>query len=82
TELLGADDVVIETAGSGAAALEMMRGTAFDCVVLDLRLPDMSGFDLLAEVQRDPNLRETPIIVFTGRELSDQEETELRKKAK
>ena len=59
-----------------------MRHTAFDCVVLDLRLPDMSGFDLLAQVQKDPKLRETPIIVFTGRELSEQEESELRKKAK
>jgi CheY-like chemotaxis protein len=51
-------------------------------VVLDLHLPDMSGFDLLAEVQREEKLRETPIIVFTGRELSDEEESELRKKAK
>jgi CheY-like chemotaxis protein len=50
--------------------------------VLDLRLPDMSGFDLLAQVQQDPKLRDTPIIVFTGRELSEEEETELRKKAK
>jgi HAMP domain-containing protein/CheY-like chemotaxis protein/signal transduction histidine kinase len=82
TELLGANDVLIETAGSGAAALELMSRTAFDCVVLDLRLPDMSGFDLLAEVQKEPKLRDTPIIVFTGRELSEQEETELRKKAK
>ncbi|MDB6105763.1 MAG: hybrid sensor histidine kinase/response regulator, partial [Gammaproteobacteria bacterium] len=82
TELLGAKDVEIETAGSGAAALELMRHGAFDCVVLDLRLPDMSGFDLLAQVQQDPKLRETPIIVFTGRELSEEEEAELRKKAK
>jgi CheY-like chemotaxis protein len=82
TELLGANDVEIDSAGSGAAALELMRQTAFDCVVLDLRLPDMSGFDLLAEVQKDPKLRETPIIVFTGRELSEAEENELRKKAK
>jgi len=81
-ELLGAQDVEIETAGSGAAALDLMRQNAFDCVVLDLRLPDMSGFELLAQVQQDPKLRETPIIVFTGRELSEEEETELRKKAK
>ncbi|HZO21603.1 MAG TPA: response regulator, partial [Steroidobacteraceae bacterium] len=81
-ELLGHDDVEIASAATGAKALEAMRSTPFDCVVLDLRLPDMSGFDLLAEVQQDPALRETPIIVFTGRELSESEESELRKKAK
>ena len=42
----------------------------------------LTGFELLAEVQKEPKLRDMPIIVFTGRELSDIEETELRKKAK
>jgi HAMP domain-containing protein/CheY-like chemotaxis protein/signal transduction histidine kinase len=82
SELLGHTDVEITTAVTGAEALEKLRAAAFDCVVLDLKLPDMTGFELLTEVQRDPKLRETPIIVFTGRELSDSEETELRKKAK
>ncbi|HEV2229556.1 MAG TPA: HAMP domain-containing protein [Steroidobacteraceae bacterium] len=82
SELLGTSDVEITTAGTGAAALEALRSSDFDCVVLDLRLPDMSGFELLAEVQKDENLRRTPIIVFTGRELSDQEEIELRRNAK
>jgi CheY-like chemotaxis protein len=59
-----------------------MRTHTFDCVVLDLRLPDVSGFDLLSEIQRDPSLRETPIVVFTGRDLSEKEEAELRQKAK
>jgi CheY-like chemotaxis protein len=81
-ELLGHPDVEISTAGTGAEALEALRSNAFDCVVLDLRLPDMSGFELLTEVQQDEKLRRTPIIVFTGRELSDQEEIELRKNAK
>jgi HAMP domain-containing protein/CheY-like chemotaxis protein/signal transduction histidine kinase len=82
TELLGAQDVEIESAGSGEQALKLMRERTFDCVVLDLRLPDMTGFELLDEVQKDPQLCETPIIVFTGRELSEEEEAELRKKAK
>ena len=82
TELLGHSDVEITTAGTGAAALEALRAGSFDCVVLDLRLPDMSGFELLAQVQEDSELRRTPIIVFTGRELTDHEEAGLRKVAK
>jgi HAMP domain-containing protein/CheY-like chemotaxis protein/signal transduction histidine kinase len=81
-ELLGHTDVEIVTVGTGSEALAAMRAGSFDCVVLDLRLPDMSGFQLLAEVQADETLRRTPIVVFTGRELSDQEEIELRKNAK
>ena len=82
SELLGHSDVQITTAVTGADALQKLRADAYDCVVLDLKLPDMSGFELLAEVQKEPKLRETPIIVFTGRELSESEESELRKKAK
>src|SRR5204863_165810 len=69
-------------ARTGAAALAALREGSFDCVVLDLRLPDMSGFELLARVQQDGELRRTPVVVFTGRELTDAEETELRKAAK
>ena len=50
--------------------------------MLDLRLPDISGFELLTEIQQDERLRDTPIVVFTGRELSAAEEDELRQKAK
>ncbi len=81
-ELIGHDDVQITAATTGAEALAKMRERTYDCVVLDLRLPDISGFDLLTEIQQDPRLRDTPIVVFTGRELTDSEEGELRKKAK
>jgi CheY-like chemotaxis protein len=81
-ELIAFDDVAITAVGSGAEALEALRGEQFDCVVLDLRLPDVSGFDLLSEIQQDESLRDTPIVVFTGRELSEDEELELRQKAK
>jgi HAMP domain-containing protein/signal transduction histidine kinase/DNA-binding response OmpR family regulator len=82
SELLGHNDVQITTLGTGAAALQALKSGKFDCVVLDLRLPDMSGFELLAAVQQDAELRQTPIIVFTGRELSEHEQSELRKNAK
>ena len=81
-ELIAHDDVEITTVGTGEEALDAMRSQAFDCVVLDLRLPDISGFDLLTEIQLDPQLREVPIVVFTGKELSHDEEGELRKMAK
>jgi CheY-like chemotaxis protein len=74
--------VEITQATTGADALKKMREQPYDCVVLDLKLPDISGFDLLTEIQQDPRLRETPIVVFTGRDLSQAEEDELRKKAK
>ena len=81
-ELIAHDDVDIATAGTGAEALAALRADAFDCVVLDLRLPDMSGLELLAAVQAEPRLRDLPIVVFTGKELDADEEGELRKMAK
>jgi HAMP domain-containing protein/CheY-like chemotaxis protein/signal transduction histidine kinase len=81
-ELLRSGDIEITAAGSGREALTLMRERGFDCVVLDLKLPDISGFELLEAVQQDAQLRDTPIVVFTGRELSDEEAAELRKRAK
>jgi HAMP domain-containing protein/signal transduction histidine kinase/DNA-binding response OmpR family regulator len=81
-ELVRHDDVEIHTASTGAQALEAMRAQRYDCVVLDLRLPDMSGFDLLDVVQGDPALRDMPIVVFTGKDLSADEDRRLRKAAK
>jgi CheY-like chemotaxis protein/signal transduction histidine kinase/HAMP domain-containing protein len=81
-ELIAHDDVNITGVGTGQEALAAMHEREYDCVVLDLRLPDMSGFELLTEVQKEPNLRDVPIVVFTGRELTQEEETLLRKMAK
>jgi CheY-like chemotaxis protein len=81
-ELIGFDDVKITAVGSGAEALDALDQKTFDCIVLDLRLPDVSGFELMESIQQDERLRDTPIVVFTGRELSTAEEEELRQKAK
>jgi CheY-like chemotaxis protein len=81
-ELLGSEDVRITAAGSGAEALELLRNGSFDCAVLDLHLPDTSGFELLGEIQQIPKLRDLPVVVFTGRELTEQEDAMLRQKAK
>jgi CheY-like chemotaxis protein len=54
----------------------------FDCCVVDLRLPDMSGFELLERMQSDASLRDLPVVVFTGKELSTEEEARLKVVAK
>jgi CheY-like chemotaxis protein len=81
-ELLRHDDIAIDTAGDGAQALEMLREGQYDCVVLDLRLPDMTGFDMLDRIQDEPALSDLPIVVFTGKELTAAEDARLKKVAK
>jgi CheY-like chemotaxis protein len=76
-ELLGHDDLDIVTADSGAAALAALADQPCDCMVLDLRLPDMSGFEVLQRLAANPELRDLPVVVFTGRELSAEEDTHL-----
>jgi CheY-like chemotaxis protein len=80
--LIGHDDVETTIVGTGAEALSALRGHPYDCVVLDLRLPDISGLELLDTLQADESMRDLPIVVFTGKEMSDEEETHLRKMAK
>ncbi len=75
--LAGSGDIDIEMADSGAAAFEALDKDAYDCVVLDLRLPDMSGFDVLERLRDTPKLRDLPVVVFTGRELSPEEDAQL-----
>jgi len=81
-ELLGHDDIEIVTVGTGAGALQSLREQIADCVVLDLRLPDMSGFEVLEEIKRDPALAELPVVVFTGRELSAEEDARIHTMAR
>ncbi|MEO5669900.1 MAG: response regulator, partial [Ramlibacter sp.] len=81
-ELLDYDDIEIVAAGSGDEALTAMREEPFDCVVLDLRLPDMTGFELLEQFQEEPDLAGVPVVVFTGKDLSRDEQTRLHSMAK
>ena len=82
SELLGHDDVEIETAGTGRGALDTLRRQPADCVVLDLRLPDMTGFEVLEELAADERLSDVPVVVFTGRELSPEEDARLHTMAR
>ncbi|HEY5805098.1 MAG TPA: response regulator, partial [Lysobacter sp.] len=81
-ELLRHDDVAIDTVGSGEAALDALANGQYDCAVLDLRLPDMSGFDLLDRIHELDRLKHLPIVVFTGKDLSAEEDERLRRVAK
>jgi CheY-like chemotaxis protein len=76
-ELLGYDDIEVGIASSGAEALEMLQAQQFDCAVLDLRLPDMTGFDVLEQLRDTPQLSDLPVVVFTGKELSPEEDARL-----
>jgi CheY-like chemotaxis protein len=82
TELLRDDDIDIVAAETGAEAIARMNASPPDCVVLDLRLPDMSGFDILERISADSTLRDIPVIVFTGRELSPEEDAQLHTMAR
>jgi HAMP domain-containing protein/CheY-like chemotaxis protein/signal transduction histidine kinase len=76
-ELLGHDDIEIVNSNRGQDALASLHREAFDCVVLDLRLPDMTGFEVLERMRADSDLTDIPVVVFTGRELSVEEDAQL-----
>ncbi len=81
-ELLWHDDIEISTAATGEEALSMMMESVFDCVVLDLRLPDMTGFDVLGRMRQKEELSDLPVVVFTGKELSPEEDARLHELAR
>jgi CheY-like chemotaxis protein len=80
--LLESEDIEISAAETGAAALSRLREQPVDCIVLDLKLPDMSGFEVLEEIRDDAHLCDVPVVVFTGRELSADEDAKLRTMAR
>jgi CheY-like chemotaxis protein len=78
---VGDDDIEITAVGSAAEAMETLRTRRVDCMVLDLGIGDRNGFQLLEEVKSDPERRDLPIIIYTGRSLSSAEDTALRRYA-
>ncbi|HEY2461695.1 MAG TPA: HAMP domain-containing protein [Candidatus Acidoferrum sp.] len=77
SELLGHKDVELSIAATGSEALSILAGEPFDCMVLDLKLPDMSGFDVLERLRDTPALGDLPVVVFTGKDLSFEEDARL-----
>ncbi len=76
--LLRKNDIHITVAGNGAAALKELAATRFDCVILDLQLPDMTGFEWLERMESAAAGDETPpVIIYTARELTEEENWRL-----
>jgi CheY-like chemotaxis protein len=80
-ELIGDRDVQITAVGSGEEALEQLGQKQFDCIVLDLGLHDMSGLQMLERMRSDKAMSQVPVIIYTGKELTKAEESELRQLA-
>jgi len=81
-KLIGDSDVDITAVGTGQEALSALHASHFDCMVLDLTLPDISGFDLLDLIGKDQRLRDLPIVINTAKELNRKEVAKLKRYAK
>jgi CheY-like chemotaxis protein len=75
-ELLGYNDIEVSVAATGEGALNAIGAENFDCMVLDLKLPDMSGFEVLERLRDSPQ-GDLPVIVFTGKDLTTEEDARL-----
>jgi CheY-like chemotaxis protein len=82
-DLLAHDDIEITAVGTGGEALQVLEENGpFGCCVVDLRLPDVTGFDLLEYLKAVPRLAEMPVVVYTGKDLTASEQEYLRTAAK
>jgi CheY-like chemotaxis protein len=77
-KLVSEENVEVAAVGTGAEAIDLLQSTTFDCLILDLSLPDMSGYELLERMNGADSLSHPPVIVYTGRELSREEEEKLQ----
>ncbi len=78
-ELIKDKDIEIKGVSGGEEAVDALKKFKYDCIILDLNLTDVSGFDLLTLIKSDENISKVPVIVYTGKELSREEEVELQK---
>jgi CheY-like chemotaxis protein len=78
-QLLATEDVEITGVATGAEAFAQLQKTTFDCMVVDLSLPDLSGYELLEKMSQQDDVSFPPVIVYTGRSLTREEEQRLRR---
>jgi len=79
--IIGNGDVKCFEAATGIEALNLYQANQIDCIILDIGLPDMSGFDLIHKLEKIKDHNLPPIIVYTGKELTKEENNELEKYA-
>jgi CheY-like chemotaxis protein/signal transduction histidine kinase len=79
SRLIGDDDIEITAVELAGQALDLLRTTVFDCMIIDLKLPDMRGNELLKRMSEEDICSFPPVIVYTGRNLTRDEEIELMK---
>lgn len=80
-ELIADSDVKCSSAYSGEEAFDMLQEGSFDCIIVDLGLPAMTGFELLEKIKSDNDINQVPIIVYTARDLKKEESSLLSKLA-
>jgi CheY-like chemotaxis protein/signal transduction histidine kinase/CHASE3 domain sensor protein len=80
-ELIGNGDVKSSSAYRGTDAYDMLEREAFDCIIVDLGLPDMTGFELMEKIRANDRLNKIPIVVYTGRDLKKEDTQRLSKLA-
>jgi CheY-like chemotaxis protein len=80
--LISAEDVQTAFTTTGEEALKVIREKEFDCVVIDLKQPDMNAFEFIRRLQEQPGGRELPVIIFTGNNLSPEDEHKIAEVAK
>jgi CheY-like chemotaxis protein/signal transduction histidine kinase/CHASE3 domain sensor protein len=81
-QLLSNGEVQITAVASAGEALAQLKDTTFDCMVVDLNLPDLSGYDLLEKMSQQEDVGFPPVIIYTGRALNREEEQRLRRYSK
>jgi signal transduction histidine kinase/CheY-like chemotaxis protein/HAMP domain-containing protein len=77
-ELIGDGDVHITAVGTAEEALNALKKMPFDCLVINLWFPDMTGFELVNQIQKKPELRNLPIVIYTGKDLTPEEDAQLK----
>jgi len=78
-DLLHSQGIQSDTAFNGAEALKLLKKTAYDGIILDIKLPDYNGYNLLKHIKKDKDLKELPVIIYSGKDLSIDEEAKFKK---